>query len=500
MKKDTTVSLCLIAKNEEEHILSCLNSAKQLIDEIIVVDTGSEDQTAPLAREAGAKVFHFPWTGDFSQAKNFALEQAASDWILFLDADEVLDPVSRENFEQLLYRSDIEGYFLTIISYLGNGHEVISDRVVRLFRNKPIYRFQGAIHEQVAQSIMQANDGRGLTDAPLVIRHYGYLASELRKKNKTKRNTLIIERELKQNPRDPFLLYCLAVELYQQGDVQEGLNCLEKALHHLQGTEGYVEDVIHQMAVGLSHLRYWGQLISFINKALPAMPQQTELLLIRGLGFYHTGHYLAAAQDLEKVLQQGGSASLPLYHVLGVLGDAYNLAGHYAKAEKAYFSALGQSTRFLYPFTQLLGLVQGGRNTVSLAQFSRLISFKDNKFVWQELIKAGEIPLALIIILFAIHEVASGSGYEDILVQLSQEFTSILPRMKPLPARKESFEYLSVVAVEMDAYAATLARGYHLEPLPAKKLLGLVEKTILLLVTEFCPRWSPQLLGVELKE
>lgn len=303
MRKKETVSLCLIVKNEEEFILSCINSVNHLVDEIVVVDTGSCDETPKLAHKAGARVYNFTWNGDFAQARNFALEQAVSDWVLVLDADEVLEPISIEDFNLLLCAQEIEGYFLHIKSYLETEKEVAWDQVVRLFRNKPNYRFKGAIHEQVASSILDANGGRGLMVAPLVINHYGYLKSQLLKKDKTNRNTWIINKALENNPEDPFLLYALAIEHYQQERISQGLNCLEKALARMHGTEGYFEDVLLNISFGLLILGRHRKLIDFIDKSLKMIPQQPDLLLLRGIAYLITGEYRKAVEDLEKILK-----------------------------------------------------------------------------------------------------------------------------------------------------------------------------------------------------
>ncbi|SFQ02695.1 Glycosyl transferase family 2 [Caldicoprobacter faecalis] len=82
------ISGCVIAKNEEKNIARCINSYKDIVDEVIVVDTGSSDRTAEIAQNLGAKVYHYEWQNDFAKAKNFALSLAKGDWIIFLDADE----------------------------------------------------------------------------------------------------------------------------------------------------------------------------------------------------------------------------------------------------------------------------------------------------------------------------------------------------------------------------------------------------------------------------
>ena len=91
----------MIVKNEEKHLAKCLSIAKPAVDEMIVVDTGSSDRTKDIAHAFGAKVYDFEWTGDFSEARNFSLSKAEGNWILVLDADEVISPVDYE----LLHRT-----------------------------------------------------------------------------------------------------------------------------------------------------------------------------------------------------------------------------------------------------------------------------------------------------------------------------------------------------------------------------------------------------------
>ncbi|SHE28697.1 glycosyltransferase [Desulforamulus putei] len=318
MNERMKVSLCLITKNEQHCILSCINSVKHLVHEIVVVDTGSSDNTVPLAQKAGARVFHTEWTGDFAQARNFGLEQATGNWILILDADEVLSPEGTEGFYQLLNDSEVEGYFLTIKNFFGDGREFTTDKVLRLFRNKPSYRFTGAIHEQVAPSILKAAGGKGLASAPLVIYHYGYLDTELAGKDKFNRNTSIIYRELAKKPGDPFLLYSLALEHFQRGLVAEGVRCLDEALSQMRGSEGYFEDALVHMAVGLWGLGHMERLLEFLNNSLSMLPEQGDLLLIRGITFLNLKQYSEAAGDLVHALKTGGSKLFPEDKILSL--------------------------------------------------------------------------------------------------------------------------------------------------------------------------------------
>ena len=215
-----SISLCVIARNEEHCLARCLCSAQQLVDEIIVVDTGSTDHTVRIAIEHGACVFTFDWDDDFAAARNYAISKAQGNWILVLDADEALSLFSREELLAFMKKSPAEGYYFRICSYLDYGH-TLEDHVVRLFKNKPEYRFAGAIHEQIAGSIQCGNTNTGLAFAPFTIDHYGYSVKEIVDKHKFDRNTTIIRKALIESPQDPFLHYSLGIEYLQNKNFQQ---------------------------------------------------------------------------------------------------------------------------------------------------------------------------------------------------------------------------------------------------------------------------------------
>lgn len=350
----------MIVQDEEDCLLSVLQSVQGLTDELIIVDTGSTDRTPQLALAAGAKLFHATWTNDFSVARNFALQQATSDWILVLDADEVLESIDPETFSALLTNDQIEGYFLQIRNILDSSQIESSDQVVRLFRNKPIYRFEGAIHEQVTPSILRTNNGNGLASAPLTIHHFGYLKDRLQTKEKFTRNSEIIKKELQQNPNNPFLLYCLGLEYYQQDSISKGLNQLSKALVHMSGHEGYFEDVLLNMALGYLRLEEITPLSDFLSKALRMYPDHADFLFLRGTANFRQGNYPQATEDLEQSLSIGTIKLATSYQVSCLLGDVHHSSGNLQQAYEAYICALESSPTSSYPWQQLLSLIQKG--------------------------------------------------------------------------------------------------------------------------------------------
>src|SRR3989338_6353875 len=183
-----TISLCMIAKNEEKNIAECLNSVKDVADEIIIVDTGSTDKTKKIAEKFNANIVGFKWADDFSAARNESLKHATKDWILVLDADEVIDEESSRKIREAAEDEKTDAYALLIKEYTNNDKIAgfTPDRTespkknfkgfyftgkCRLFRNHRDYSFEGAVHELVEPSI-EKKKGK-INQTNIIIHHYG---------------------------------------------------------------------------------------------------------------------------------------------------------------------------------------------------------------------------------------------------------------------------------------------------------------------------------------
>lgn len=168
----SSISLCLIVKNEAERLPDCLRSARSVVDEVIVVDTGSTDDTASMARDLGAKVSSFDWCGDFSAARNESIRHATGDWILVLDADERLTPASAAKVRQLSKQDEYDACLVQIRSPYSFAQSVLHVSTVlatRLFRNRPHLRYVRRLHEKVDVTAATV----GLTN--ICVDHLGYL-------------------------------------------------------------------------------------------------------------------------------------------------------------------------------------------------------------------------------------------------------------------------------------------------------------------------------------
>ncbi len=224
------LSLCMIVKDEEEMLPRCLAAAAPAVDEIVVVDTGSSDRTIEIAREHGARVIERPWTGDFSEARNASFDAATGDWLMFLDADEVLVEEDVERLRALRGKSWRECFYLTEISYtgeLGDG-TAATHTALRVFRARPEYRFTGALHEQIAATLpLHLPERIEATD--IRVEHFGYLGAVRDAKEKSRRNVELLLQQRDAGQADPFLHYNLGSEYGAIGDARAALAEFERA-------------------------------------------------------------------------------------------------------------------------------------------------------------------------------------------------------------------------------------------------------------------------------
>ncbi len=214
-----TLSLCMIVRDEEQMLPRCLAAAAPAVNEIVVVDTGSTDRTIEIAREFGARVIEHEWTGSFSEARNISFEAATGDWIVYLDADEVLEPDDVEKLRALTGKTWHEAFYLVETSWLGEDGDGASmvNNALRVFRNRPSYRFKDRLHEQILHTLPTYVPGR-VTHSSVRIAHYGYLGSVRTAKEKSQRNLELLRRQAQEGPQTAFLHFNLGSEYAAAGD------------------------------------------------------------------------------------------------------------------------------------------------------------------------------------------------------------------------------------------------------------------------------------------
>lgn len=220
------LSLCMIVKNEERSLARCLDSARGLAPEIIIVDTGSADSTLAIAASYGAQVIPFDFSMvDFAAARNRALARAKGRWILVLDADEMLHPDSLPLIQQLIDSQENAGYYFRRLNRHADSEGATSDYVVRLFPNRLSYRYRGRVHETIDDSILAA--GGRLLRTEICLDHDFASDPETRRR----RNLWYIEilnEEIAADPSDYSRLVFLAAEYHQLGMFDKAAEITER--------------------------------------------------------------------------------------------------------------------------------------------------------------------------------------------------------------------------------------------------------------------------------
>lgn len=217
-----TLSVCIISKNEEKNIARCINSVKNIADEIILVDTGSTDNTVEIAKSLGAIVVTHIWNNDFSAARNKSIENATKDWILFLDCDEILPEAEGLKLKEFINEDNkYEAYYMRLINFISDTR--ISDAIVlRAFKNKEQYRFSGKMHEQIVKSIQLASGIDSVRETPVEIYHYGYDPNLSDTSVKSKRNLEILL-SYDEKDKDGYYYYVLGNEYARIDNYNEAL-------------------------------------------------------------------------------------------------------------------------------------------------------------------------------------------------------------------------------------------------------------------------------------
>lgn len=305
------LGLCMIVKNEERALARCLESVRNWVGEMVVVDTGSTDGTVGIAKSLGARVSSFPWCDDFSAARNAALDQVTSEWVLVLDGDEALSVEKPEEFKAALLQSQWDGFSLPIRSLNDNG-TYSKAMVFRLFRReRPGMRYRGEIHEQL--EAVAAGGSRTSSLSCLQLDHDGYTAAVVAGAGKALRNIRLSHKLTQSRPDDPFSWFVYAMAL-SQSDNDAMLDAAQRAMALIDAnpervrTEHYVVN-LYLAAINAFQARgNVEQVVMLADRALVLFPASPDLLYQRGgarLGF---GNFVGAADDFVAALGVAASS------------------------------------------------------------------------------------------------------------------------------------------------------------------------------------------------
>ncbi len=319
-----SISLCMIVRNEEKHIEECLQSAIEYVDEIIVVDTGSEDGTKDICSKYEVKIFDFQWEQNFASARNFCIEQASGDWILWMDADERLVVNDHEALLQCLSKKEKqEENFISV----GMKHfygEIPADEkrvhvshVYRLFRNGKGIRFVGRIHERPV-SDDRKEEQKAEENKFIEILHYGYMDEAV--SLKSGRNKKMLLREWEDNQEDGWICYHLAVEYYHEQNYTTAYDFTNLAILLFIKKGLLPPSLFYKLKYDiLITLEDYTTVAESIEKAIMLYPDYVDLHFYKGMAEFSIGEFHTARETFLYCIVLGESN--PEYLILRGMGS-----------------------------------------------------------------------------------------------------------------------------------------------------------------------------------
>jgi glycosyltransferase involved in cell wall biosynthesis len=294
------ITLSMIVKNEEKYLQDCLESVKDLVNEIVIVDTGSTDRTIEIAKQYNTKVYNFEWINDFSAARNFALSKSTGDWILYMDADERLDPDSKAEILRRTEKSRKIGFNCTVKSIESDGGRNNSIRYTRLFAYDPLVQFSGKVHEQIENSLKKSD--YLIVDSKIIINHIGYNVSIDAKKGKAKRNLELLLSEYKQSP-SPYYEFQLAHTYKIIEDEENAVKYFKRAAESPRLERIYRADSYASLAL-IAHTNHKiADAEKYIIHSLKLNDKQPFIYLLAAKISYRTEDYSKAEEKCKKAFE-----------------------------------------------------------------------------------------------------------------------------------------------------------------------------------------------------
>ncbi len=340
-----TLSLCMIVKNEEHFLPKCLSSVQDVVDEIIIVDTGSEDKTVEIAESFGAKVYHHPWEGDFSKARNQSLQYATSDWILVIDADEELDPNDKILLKNALKSDSYDVIFCAVLS--SSPHGVSKNYSHRIFRQGKAH-YEGIVHNQLVHNSAWLHTN-------IRIYHHGYNLTDEQMQAKFKRTSALLLKQLEEKPDNAFAyqnyIRILRVQHKYRKAVEFGTRAFKVCSETMNDL--HFQMIANDTAYSLISLKQFDKAEVLIHKVLQKNPRNLDVVFAHALVLQGLQKYREAIEEFNRFIKLNREQKKNPQHTLvlidsfdfdhralGNISDCYYYLGEYENARTALEKAI----------------------------------------------------------------------------------------------------------------------------------------------------------------
>lgn len=367
------ISVCVITKNEASCIGRCLQSIKQIANEMIVVDTGSSDDTLNIAQKYGAKTFFYKWCDDFSAARNYALNKAKGDWIIFLDADEYIveaKPNSvRTTIQKLHPNRQVDALRCPMIHLEGSGGQPRStNATIRIFRHLKTIYYAGLIHESIVRPGQKSVRVANVDKQVLTVYHTGYTKETINEK--IRRNTRMLEKEAEQGIVREFTYCYLSSAYHDEENYPKAIDYAYKAIQHMGRIDRDIDYKPYVVLIkSMSKLSSYSEqdVLRICHEADEKFPNHPEILLEQGLYCRKIGRLEAAltlllravaANTAYRDFNRNNDFNLVCFQAYLNIAQLYNLKNQPTDALEYYIKALQQEKFNLAAFRELIFLIR----------------------------------------------------------------------------------------------------------------------------------------------
>lgn len=323
------LSLCMIVKNEEEKIGRCLESVKDIVDEIVIVDTGSSDNTKVIAKNYKAKIYEFGWRDNFSEARNYSLTKSTGDWNLILDADEYVVNNCKGEIKKIISEGLKIGRICRFDQFKYNGEIRQSSVFLSRLIPKGVF-YEGKIHEQIISNYPRINTN-------IKVKHDGYINT-----NKTARNLPILLKEIGSQPKDPYINYQTAKQYSLMKDFSKANKYYNIAYSYLDNKEYFYPMFIVDFLYNIIETKKYEEGLKIIENEYLNLNFYTDFHFVCGIFFMNlvlsdTKKYISFFYNIEKEYNRcieigemieydsvQGTGSYLAYYNLGVFNETLN--------------------------------------------------------------------------------------------------------------------------------------------------------------------------------
>ncbi|MGL6107474.1 glycosyltransferase family 2 protein [Romboutsia sp.] len=293
-----TISLCMITQNNERTLERALNSVSSLVNEIIIVDTGSSDKTIEIAKKFNSKIYHFIWCNDFSKARNFALDKATMEWILVLDSDEYIEQTTAIRIRNNIETKNFKAYTMLINNINKKYTHENSHPLTKLFINDKDIRYEHRIHEQIDWSFFEKYQPEDFCYSDMLVMHDGYDETIIDANKKSKRN-LDILLSYTEKEKDGYYYYLLGKVYFYDTKFEMALSNFKKALDDTDKIIGQLKDLFLKKLHCLYKLGYYKQTLKEIDDCLIEEHNFRELYYLKFLILKDCGFVTDCIENLK---------------------------------------------------------------------------------------------------------------------------------------------------------------------------------------------------------